>query len=126
LKISGLYLGLAIAAALAMPRAAWAGQPQIDHADPQPGSEVRVSPSEIKIWFTEPLDPLCRCIEVDDSDGNKVDDEDTHADPSDPKELIVSIRDRIYDGQYTVKWDVTSTGAEQNHGSYKFTVNIQE
>jgi methionine-rich copper-binding protein CopC len=127
MKISTLSLmGLLFGAWIAAPQVAWAGTPTIDHADPKPGSEVDAPPTEIKVWFTDALDPMCRSLAVVDSQGNQVDAQDTHADPDDPKELIITIPNRIYDGEYTVKWDIATVDSKRNNGSFKFTINIKE
>ena len=111
---------------MAVPQFALAGDPTMERSDPQAGSEVNVPPTEIKLWFSDAIDPLCRSIKVEDSKGNEVDDGDTHAADDDPKELIVTIPDRLYDGQYTVTWDITTVDCKENSGSFKFTVNIKD
>jgi len=110
---------------LAIPRAALA-KPTLDHAEPKIGSEVEVPPTVVKVWFSEEVDFNFSSLEVDDGQGNKVDNQDTHQDPNDKKGLIISIPTRLYDGQYTVIWNVTTPSGEQNDGKFKFTINIKD
>jgi methionine-rich copper-binding protein CopC len=109
------------------PQAALA-KPNLDHSDPKAGSELDVPPTEIKVWFTEEVNFNFCSLEVDDGQGKQVDAEDTHQDPDDKKELIISIPTRIYNGEYTVIWRVTSlsAAAEQHDGKFKFTINNKD
>ena len=53
-------------------------------ADPAPNSVLETGPSKITIWFTEPLEPSFSAIEVLDSQGSRVDNDDSAVDPNDP------------------------------------------
>jgi hypothetical protein len=108
-----------------LPRAALA-KPSLDHAEPKVGSEVEVPPTVVKVWFSEEVDFNFSSLEVDDAQGNKVDNQDTHQDPDDKKGLIISIPTRLYDGQYTVIWNVTTPDGQQNGGKFNFTINIKD
>jgi methionine-rich copper-binding protein CopC len=127
MRISNLaFIALLLGAWMAMPRIAFADRPTMDHADPKPGSVVDAPPTDVKVWFTDAIDPLCRSLEVLDSKGNQVDDSATRQDPDDPKGLIIAIPNRIYDGEYTVKWDISTVDGKRNNGSFKFTINIKD
>ena len=106
-----------------LPVGAWA-HAFLDHADPKVGSVLSSSPEEIKIWFTQEIEPDFSSIEVRDSRGNEVDKQDTHKDSSDKKLLIVSVP-KLADGQYTVTWKVVSTDTHHTHGDFSFTVKSQ-
>jgi len=108
-----------------LPRAALA-KPSLDNAEPKVGSEVEVPPTVVKVWFSEEVDFNFSSLEVDDGQGNKVDNQDTHQDPDDKKGLIISIPTRLYDGQYTVIWNVTTPSGQQNGGKFNFTINIKD
>jgi len=113
----------AICFALLLPASAWA-HAFLDHADPKVGSVIASSPDEIKIWFTQEIEPDFSSIEVRDSRGNEVDKQDTHKDSSDKKLLIVSVP-KLADGPYTVTWKVVSTDTHHTHGDFSFTVKSQ-
>jgi methionine-rich copper-binding protein CopC len=93
----------------------------VDHSDPKVGSEVSPAPTEIKIWFTQDIEPDFSKIEVRDGKGNQVDLKDTHQDSKDKRLLIVSVP-KLADGEYKVTWSVTSTDTHHTHGDFKFTV----
>ena len=101
-------------------------KPSLDHAVPKVESEIDVPPTEIKVWFSDEIDPMFSTLEVDDCQGKQVDDGDTHQDPNDKKELIISIPTRIYNGDYTVVWKINTLGSKQNQGKFKFTINIKD
>ena len=53
-------------------------------ANPAPNSVLDTSPSRITIWFTEPLEPSFSAIEVLDSQGSRVDNDDSVVDRAQP------------------------------------------
>ena len=78
-------------------------------ADPAPNSVLETAPSKITIWFTEPLVPSLSAIEVLDSRGNRVDNDDSTVDPSDTTVMYVTLHDELPNGTYTVAWRSLST-----------------
>lgn len=96
----------------------------LDHAEPKVGSVVTQPPSEIRIWFTQEIEPDFSTIEVCDSHGNQVDKKDTHQDADDKKLMIVSVP-ALASGEYTVMWKVVSTDTHHTHGEFRFTVKTQ-
>jgi copper resistance protein C len=115
-----IFIAMFAVAALALPRAASA-HAFLDHADPKVGSVVSQSPSEIKIWFTQELEPDFSIIKVLDSQGHEVDKNDCHQDSQDKKLLIVSVP-KLPDGEYSVSWSVVSVDTHHTEGNFKFTV----
>ena len=63
----------------------------------------------ITIWFTEPLEPSFSSIEVLDSEGSRVDNDDSAVDPNDPTVMQVSLQEDLPNGTYTVAWRTLST-----------------
>jgi methionine-rich copper-binding protein CopC len=113
----------AVCLAMMIPAAAWA-HAFLDHANPKVGSVITQTPQEIKIWFTQEIEPDFSVIEVRDSQGIQVDKQDTHQDSSDKKLLIVSVP-KLGAGEYTVTWKVVSTDTHHTHGDFKFTIKTQ-
>jgi len=93
----------------------------LDHAEPRVGSKISASPTEIKIWFTQELEPAFSSIKVFDSGGNEVDKKDTHQDDKDKKLLKVSVA-TLSPGEYKVVWQVVSVDTHRTNGDFKFQV----
>jgi methionine-rich copper-binding protein CopC len=75
-------------------------------AEPRVGSTVQTSPSEIRIRFTENIEPAFSSIQVFDASGKEVDKRDLHLDRSDHALLQVSLP--RMSGIYKVVWRVVS------------------
>ena len=93
----------------------------LDHAEPRVGSTVSDSPTEVKIWFTEEVEPAFSVIQVKDDKGSEVDSSDTHVDPSNQKLLIVSVP-KLSPGKYSVTWKVVASDTHHTQGTFSFTV----
>jgi copper resistance protein C len=108
---------------LALPASAWA-HAFLDHADPAVGSEVKDSPTVVKVWFTQKLEPAFSTLVVQNAKGEQVDKKDAHLDPKDATLFIVSVP-ALPPGIYTVVWHAVSTDTHKTDGSFKFTVKAK-
>jgi copper transport protein len=91
-------------------------------ASPPPNAILDSAPTEIRMSFTEPLEPDFSAIRLRDKDGNIVDTPPSTVDENDPKQMSLLPGD-LPDGLYTVAWRVVS--AADGHptlGSYAFIV----
>ncbi len=93
----------------------------LDHADPKVGSAIASSPAEIKLWFTQDIEPAFSSVKVEDARGNEVDKKDTHADPKNKSILAVSLQ-QLPPGTYTVTWHVVSVDTHKTQGHFEFTI----
>ena len=93
----------------------------LDHAEPKVGSTIKESPKQVKIWFSEAVEPDFSKITVTNSDGKAVGKDDTQVDSSDKTLLIVSVSD-LSPGKYTVEWHVVAVDTHKTHGTFDFTV----
>ena len=76
-------------------------------------------PAQVKIWFTERLEPALSKIEVFDSSGQQVDKRNVQADKSDAILLSVSLRP-LQPGKYKVVWRVVSVDTHVTTGNFAF------
>jgi copper resistance protein C len=90
-------------------------------SQPNAESTVHGSPSEVKLWFSEAVEPAYSSIEVTGDDGKQVDKGDTSVDPGDHKILKVSLSS-LSPGTYTVVWRVTSIDTHKTQGKFTFKV----
>ena len=91
-------------------------------AEPAVGSTVQTSPNEVRIRFTENIEPTFSSIQVFDASGKEVDKRDLHLDRSDRALLHVSLP-RLKAGIYKVIWRVVSVDTHVTNGSFTFRVS---
>ena len=106
---------LAAASAAAWPHAF------LDHSDPRVGSTVSVAPAELRLWFTQDVEPAFSTIEVLDASGKRVDGGQVEADPQDRTVLRVALQ-KLQTGTYTVNWRSVSVDTHPSQGRFTFRV----
>ena len=95
----------------------------IDHAEPSVGSQIHRAPTQVKIWFTERLEPALSKAQVFDASGLEVDRRDTKLDQSDPSLLTVSLPE-LRPGKYKVIWRVVAVDTHVTTGSFTFELTV--
>ena len=111
---------LAAALILAWQSSAWA-HAFLDHADPKVGSTITHSPAEIKVWFTQNLEPAFSTLQVQDASGHEVDKKDAHLNDKDKSLFKVTVPP-LPSGTYTVIWHAVSVDTHRTQGRFKFTI----
>lgn len=110
-----------IAQSLGCAPAAWA-HAFLDHASPPVGSTVQASPPEIKLWFTQELEPAFSAVRVEqDGGGKRVDKDDAKVDADVATLLQVSLP-KLQPGRYRVTWRVLSVDTHVTEGDFTFDV----
>jgi hypothetical protein len=92
----------------------------LDHADPRVGSTVSASPAEIRLWFTQELEPAFSRMEVTDASGNRVGDA-AQVDRQDRTQMHLTLPN-LAPGLYTVLWRVLSVDTHVSEGKFTFRV----
>ena len=90
-------------------------------AEPSVGSTIQTSPGEVRIRFTENIEPAFSTIQVFDASGKEVDKRDVHLDRSDRALLHVSLP-RLGAGIYKVVWRVVSVDTHVTNGNFTFRI----
>jgi methionine-rich copper-binding protein CopC len=109
LALSSLESGLALA------------HSRLQRAEPPAESRLKSPPSEVKLTFTERLEPSYSGIQVKDERGAQVDRGDAHIDTSNPLLLRASLGP-LAPGTYTVNWRVLSVDGHVSEGRFAFRV----
>jgi len=91
----------------------------VDHAEPAVGSQIQAAPTQVKIWFTQKLEPAMSKIQVFDSTGLEVDKRDVKIDQSNAALLTVSLPE-LKPGKYKVVWRVVSVDTHVTTGDFAF------
>ena len=115
----GKALALTALVSLAPMAHAWA-HAFIDHTNPVVGSSVKPAPAEVRLWYTQGLEPAFSRVQVFDASGKEVDKKDVRLDPKNNHLLIVSLPAGLGAGTYKVVWRVVSVDTHTTEGSFKF------
>jgi methionine-rich copper-binding protein CopC len=93
----------------------------LERAEPRVGSTVRTPPAEVRLWFSERLEPAFSSVQVVDTTGHQVDKGDVQVDPAAPKQLRVALPP-LPPGTYMVRWRVLSVDSHVTEGKFTFRV----
>lgn len=110
-----------VVAALSLWSAAAFAHAFLDHAVPAVGSTVHGSPAEVRLWFTENLEPAFSTVRVVDRSGKQVDKGDKRVDAADRTLIEVSLPS-LPPGAYKVIWHVLSVDTHVTQGDFTFQV----
>ena len=117
---TGAALVGTLLAGILAPLAGAAAHASLDHADPRVGSTVKGSPAEVRVWFSEAVEPAS-ILRVVDQGGASADQGNTALDPGDHTLVKVSLRP-LSPGTYKVLWRATTADGATTVGSFGFTV----
>jgi copper resistance protein C len=95
----------------------------IDHAEPAVGSQIHGAPTQVKIWFTEKLEPALSKIQVFDASGREVDKRDVKIDQSNAALLTVSLPE-LRPAKYKVVWRAVSIDTHATTGNFTFELAV--
>lgn len=93
----------------------------LERAEPAVGSEVGKPPTQVKLWFSQELEPTFSRVQVFDSGGKQIDKKDVRIDPKDHKLMTISVPG-LPPGKYKVVWKVVSIDTHRTTGTFHFTV----
>jgi copper resistance protein C len=94
---------------------------ELRQAEPAPYSKHKSPPREVKLIFTEQLEPAYSTLRVNNAEGVEVDRRDAHVDSSNPLLLRASL-DPLGPGSYTVIWRALSLDPHTSEGHFAFQV----
>lgn len=93
----------------------------LDHATPAVGSAIHGSPAQVRLWFTQELEPAFSTVRVQDGAGRRVDKQDKRADSAKPTLLQVSLP-QLPPGRYRVVWRALSVDTHVSEGDFTFDI----
>ena len=93
----------------------------LDAAAPLVGGTVAASPKEIRLSFTEAIEPRFSGIDLATGDGRTIATGQATVDPRDDKQLVLMVPP-LTPGRYRVHWHVVSVDTHRTEGEYSFTV----
>jgi copper transport protein len=106
----------------ASPKVAWAHAHLVRSA-PAAGARLDVSPTVIKLWYSEAAEATMTTISITGSDGSRTSPGAVKVDPNNPLLLVATIDVPLPAGKYTVSWrTVAKDDGHPSSGSFTFTV----
>jgi copper resistance protein C len=94
---------------------------QLQKATPPVGGTV-ASPSEIRLEFSEAVEPKFSGVTLTSAVGATAPLGATRVEPGHPEVLIVPIAKPLSSGVYTVHWHAVSVDTHHTQGTFEFTV----
>ena len=85
------------------------------------GSTVHQPPTEVRLQFTEAIEPALSTVRVEDANGRTVSTGPAQPDASNRKVLVVPVG-ALPPGRYKVIWRVLSVDTHVTSGDFRFTV----
>jgi methionine-rich copper-binding protein CopC len=116
--VLALILGGATAAVSA--DAAWS-HAFLDSASPAVGGTVSAAPAEIRLSFSEDLEPRFSGIDVTAADGHAIQAGRAAPAPGNPRQLVMPLPP-LPPGGYKVHWHVVSVDTHQTEGDFTFEI----
>jgi copper resistance protein C len=93
----------------------------LQRAEPPVESTLKRPPKELKLYFSERLEPAYSRARVEDGQGARVDRDESRVDRSNPLLLRVTLPP-LAPGTYTVIWRVLSVDSHITEGRFMFRV----
>ena len=93
----------------------------LNEAAPIVGGTVPTSPKEIRLTFTEAIEPRFSGIDLTTADGRAIATGAAAVDPGNDKQLVLMVPP-LTPGRYRVHWHVVSVDTHRTEGEYSFTV----
>jgi copper resistance protein C len=119
-RARGLALALALAAGALTPLGA-AGHAVLQRAEPGADSRLKRPPDEVKLYFSERLEPAYSSVRVLDDRDAQIDRRDARVDRGNPV-LLRATLPPLPPGRYRVRWRVLSIDADVTEGDFSFRV----
>lgn len=117
-----LSLAIVASLALAMGSSTALAHALLKKATPAVGGTVSASPSEIRINFSEGVEPRFSGIALASEAGASVPLGKSSVDPADKSTLITPVPQALKPGVYTVTWHAVAVDTHKTQGSFQFTV----
>ena len=93
----------------------------LQRAEPRVESKLKRAPDEVKLYFTERLEPAYSAVRVLDADGTQDDRRDSRVDRANPA-LLRATLPPLPPGTYKVLWRVLSIDADITEGAFTFRI----
>jgi copper transport protein len=117
---SGVVVVAAAVAALTLPAAAWAHAALL-RTDPLPSGTVNTPPKQLRLTYTEAVEPRFAIVSVTDADARQQTAGAPRRSPGKVDTLVVPLK-KLSQGWYLVWWRVISADGHPVRGAFTFAV----
>jgi copper resistance protein C len=100
---------------------AWA-HAHLEKAAPSVGGRVKAPPAEIRLWFSEGVEPHFCKVALATAAGKELKLGTPATAPGDAKLLVAKVPETLAAGTYRVTWHAVSVDTHKTQGSFTFTV----
>ncbi len=111
---------VALASAMTILPVAASAHAFLQNSAPAVGSTIRTAPAEVRIDFTEGIEPAFTTIQATNAQGQRVDRGGGHIE-GDDTHFAVALK-TLPPGLYHVTWKAVATDTHHTEGSFTFTV----
>ncbi len=118
-----MAIGTLAALAISLLATSADAHPKLNSASPAADVSSKVSPTEIKLNFSEDVIAKFSGVEIKDESGQAIPTGVPVTDPKDRKQLVVPLRAPLTAGHYTVTWHAVSEDTHRVKGEYSFGVD---
>ena len=94
----------------------------LNQAIPPVGGTVAASPPEIRLYFSEAIEPRFSGIELTSLDGRPVKTRPSTVDPRDQLQFVLPVEPALPSGRYKVTWHVVSVDTHPTQGDFTFEI----
>lgn len=98
------------------------GHSSFVRSDPKADAALTTVPSEIRIWFSEPIKVGLSTFEVHDAAGKQIDRRDLRADEKESALVRLSLAPGLTAGVYKVSWSAVAQDMHVGKGGFSFQV----
>lgn len=120
-------IALALLVSLLIPVQPASAHAYLDHSNPDAGAIVEDAPEEVRLWFTEPLEPDHSFVILYDASGSEIETSESQINPDDPFEMSLPLPDDLPNGTYTVQWrNISAADGHSESGFFAFTIGSRE
>ena len=99
-----------------------AAHPRFVESTPVRGAKLTAAPKEVRVTFSEGVDPRESEFELFDAAGKSLPAGALRGDPKNPRAIVMSMPRKLAPGAYQVRWRVAAAGHASTPGRLSFEV----